>query len=174
MRLTLLAFLGLVAACLLAVGTASADTGTFSGSITPTACGPMHPITVVAGETTITAAANMDVAANDITLELYDPSGALKAHGDTATSPESVVYQSENLATGVWHVQVCPFSGGVIAAPYSYNGTFSTSNAPVANVTPPGSGGGAPGGTPTPTYVAASSSSAPRPWSTPSGPRVSR
>src|SRR5215208_7053783 len=154
MRLTMLAFLGVVAAFLHAVGTASADTGTFSGSITPTACGPMHPITVVAGETTINVAANMDVAANDITLELYDPTGALKAHGDTGTSPEAVVYQSENLATGVWHVQVCPFSGGVIAQPYSYNGTFSTSNAPVVNVTPPGSGGGAPGGTPTPTYVA--------------------
>ena len=154
MRLTLLAFLGLVVACLLAVGTASADSGTFSGSITPTACGPMHAITVVAGETTVTAAANMDVAANDITLELYDPSGALKAHGDTATSPESVVYQSDNLATGIWHVQVCPFSGGLVAQPYSYNGTFSTSNAPVVNATPPGSGGGAPGGTPTPTYVA--------------------
>ena len=154
MGLRLVAFCGAVVACLVAGGTASADSGTFSGSITPTACGPMHPITVVAGETTVTAAANMDVAANDITLELYDPTGALKAHGDTATSPESVVYQSENLATGVWHVQVCPFSGGVIAAPYSYNGTFSTSNAPVANVTPPGSGGGAPGGTPMPTYVA--------------------
>ncbi|MDP9232078.1 MAG: hypothetical protein M3O73_04830 [Actinomycetota bacterium] len=141
-------------AFLVAGGTAGADSGTFSGSITPTACGPLHPITVVAGETTIDAVANMDVAANDITLDLYDPSGALKAHGDTATSPEEVVYQSDNLATGVWHVQVCPFSGGVIASPYSYNGTFSTSSVPVQQVTPPGSTGGGSGGTPIPRYVA--------------------
>ena len=154
MRLRLVALCGVVVAFLVAGGTAGADSGTFSGSITPTACGPLHPITVVAGETTIDAVANMDVAANDITLELYDPSGALKAHGDTATSPEEVVYQSDNLATGVWHVQVCPFSGGVIASPYSYNGTFSTSSVPVQQVTPPGSTGGGSGGTPIPRYVA--------------------
>lgn len=71
MHLRLVAFCGAVVACLVAGGTASADSGTISGSITPTACGPMHPITVVAGETTIDAVANMDVAANDITLELY-------------------------------------------------------------------------------------------------------
>jgi len=154
MRLRLVALCGVVVAFLVAGGTAGADSGTFSGSITPTACGPLHPITVVAGETTIDAVANMDVAANDITLDLYDPSGALKAHGDTATSPEEVVYQSDNLATGVWHVQVCPFSGGVIASPYSYNGAFSTSSVPVQQVTPPGSTGGGSGGTPIPRYVA--------------------
>ncbi len=154
MRLRFFALLGTVVAFLVVGGTAFADSGTFSGSITPTTCGPLHPITVVAGETTIDAVAAMSVAANDITLDLYDPSGALKAHGDAATSPEEVVYQGDNLATGVWHVQVCPFSGGVIAAPYDYNGTFSTSNAPVVNVTAPGSGTGAPGGTPTPKYIA--------------------
>jgi hypothetical protein len=153
MRLTLLAFLGLVAACLLAVGTASADSGTFSGSITPTACGPMHPITVAPGETTITVVATTDVAANDITLELYDPTGALKSHADTLTSPEEILYQSADLTPGVWHTQVCPFSGGVIASPYSYTGIFSTSDAPVTEITP-GSGGGGAGGTPTPRYVA--------------------
>jgi hypothetical protein len=153
MRLRLLPLVGLVATCLFLVGNAGADSGTFSGSITPTACGPMHPITVVAGETTITVAAAATIAANDITLELYDPSGALKAHGDTLTSPEEIVYQSADLTTGVWNAQVCPFSGGVLAAPYSYTGTFSTSNAPVASVTP-GSGTGGAGGTPTPRYVA--------------------
>jgi type 1 fimbria pilin len=106
MRLRLVAFCCAAVAFLVAGGTASADSGTFSGSITPTTCGPMHPITVVAGETTIDAVAAMDVSANDITLDLYDPFGGLKAHGDTATSPEEVVYQSDNLATGVWHVQV--------------------------------------------------------------------
>ena len=51
-------------------------------------------------------------------------------------------------------MQVCPFSGGVIASPYSYNGTFSTSSVPVQQVTPPGSTGGGSGGTPIPKYVA--------------------
>jgi hypothetical protein len=31
------------------------------------------------------------VPANDITIELYDPRGALEAHGDTAPSPEQFV-----------------------------------------------------------------------------------
>ena len=88
MRLRLVALCGVVVAFLVAGGTAGADSGTFSGSITPTACGPLHPITVVAGETTIDAVANMDVAANDITLDLYDPSGALKAHGDRQPAPK--------------------------------------------------------------------------------------
>ena len=97
MRLRLPALAGLLTAFLLVVGTAAADSGTFSGSITPTDCGPLHPITVAPGDTTIVAAAAATVSANDITLELYDPSGALKVHGDTATSPETVRYQSPDL-----------------------------------------------------------------------------
>jgi hypothetical protein len=154
MRLRLLALAGLLAGFLVAVGTAAADSGTFSGSITPTDCGPLHPISVAAGDTTIVAAAAATVSANDITLELYDPSGALKVHGDGATSPETVRYQSPDLQDGTWNVQVCPFSGGVIAAPYTYTGTYATSNVPVTQVeTTPGSGTGGAGGTPTPTYV---------------------
>jgi type 1 fimbria pilin len=90
MPLRLPALAGLLAAFLLVVGSATADSGTFSGSITPTSCGPMQPITVAPGDTTIVAAAAETISANDITLELYDPSGALTVHGDTATSPESV------------------------------------------------------------------------------------
>src|SRR5919201_3242857 len=152
MRLRFLALLGVAGAFLVTSGTAFADSGTFSGSITPTACGPMHPITVAAGETTIDAVATATVAANDITLDLYDPSGALKAHGDTLTSPEEIVYQSPDLTPGVWHVQVCPFVGGVLASPYTYTGTYATSDAPVVPGVP-GSGGGGSGGTPTPRYV---------------------
>jgi hypothetical protein len=152
MRLRLLALAGVAAAFLVASGTAGADSGTFSGSITPTACGPLQPITVAPGETTITAAATATVAANDITLDLYDPGGALKSHGDTLTSPEEIVYQSADLTPGVWNVQVCPFAGGVIAQPYTYTGTYATSDVPVVDGVP-GSGGGGGGGTPTPRYV---------------------
>src|SRR5436190_16248251 len=114
MLLRLVSLCGLVAVCLFAaVGSAGADSGTISGSITPTACGPLHPITVAPGETTIDVVANMDVAANDITLELFDPAGNHKAHADSLTSPEEVVYQDDNLEPGVWSTQVCPFQGGV-------------------------------------------------------------
>ncbi len=123
-------------------GSALADSGTFSGTITPSSCGPLHLINVAAGETTIDVVATADVAANDITLDLYSPSGTLVAHGDTLTSPEEIHYASENLAPGVWNAQVCPFTGGVIVEPATYTGTWTTSSAPVVGV--PGS---TPGGT---------------------------
>ena len=112
MSLRLLALAGLLAAFLVAVGTAAADSGTFSGTITPTDCGPLQPVNVAPGDTTIVGAAAMTISANDIRLELYDPSGTLKVDGDTATSPETVRYQSPNLQAGTWNLQVCPFSGG--------------------------------------------------------------
>ena len=46
MHLRTLLSCALVAAVALLAGSARADTGTFSGSITPTDCGPMHPINV--------------------------------------------------------------------------------------------------------------------------------
>src|ERR1051325_9483673 len=81
-----------VLACGVFAGVARAGVGTFSGAITPTDCGPMHDVTVAQGDTTIDAVAAEYVSANDITLDLYSPSGALLVHGDTLTSPESVHY----------------------------------------------------------------------------------
>jgi hypothetical protein len=135
----------------LLTGSARADTGTFSGSITPTACGAMHPINVVAGETTIDVTAAMTVSANDIKLELYDPTGKQIVDKDTLTSPEAIHYASADLAPGTYNTQVCPFSGGVIAEPYTYTGTFATSNTPVVGV--PGSTDGGAGATTAPRYV---------------------
>jgi hypothetical protein len=149
-----LALAAVIAAFLVTGGAAVAATGTFSGSITPTDCGPMHPFSVGTGETTIAVAAAATVSANDITIDLYDPSGTLKAHGDAATSPEQIVYQSPTLPAGTWNAQVCPFAGGVVAAPYTYTGSYTTSNVPVTQVqVTPGSGQGGNTGTPTPTYV---------------------
>ena len=106
------------------VGAATATgTGTFSGAITPTSCGPMHDISVVQGDTTIDAVAAEDVSANDITLDLYSPSGALLVHGDTLTSPESVHYARADLSPGTYRLQVCPFQGGVVTSPYDYAGS---------------------------------------------------
>ena len=64
MRLRLLALAGVLAAFLVVIGTAAADSGTFSGSITPTDCGPLHPVTVAPGDTTVVAMAAETVSAN--------------------------------------------------------------------------------------------------------------
>ena len=83
-------------------GAAFADSGTFSGSVSGTTCGPKQPIQVTAGETTIHVVATADVAANDITLELFDPVGTQVAHGDTITSPEELTYSS--VQPHAWHL----------------------------------------------------------------------
>jgi hypothetical protein len=124
------------------VGAATATgTGTFSGAITPTSCGPMHDVSVVQGDTTIDAVAAEDVSANDITLDLYGPSGALLVHGDTLTSPESVHYAQADLAPGTYQLQVCPFPGGVVSAPYDYAGSWSVTNGPPVGVPSSDAGG---------------------------------
>ena len=131
-----------VALLTLFAGAAGATgTGTFSGAITPTACGPMHDLTVAQGDTTIDAVAAEYVSANDITLDLYSPSGALLVHGDTLTSPESVHYARPDLAPGTYHLQVCPFQGGTVTAPYDYSGSWSVTNGPPVGVPPSDAGG---------------------------------
>jgi hypothetical protein len=94
----------------------------------------MQPIQVASGETTITVVANADVAANDITVELFDPSGHHVAHGDTLTSPEEVVYSQASLTPGTWKTQVCPFQGGLVTNPATYHGTWATSSNPPVGV----------------------------------------
>src|SRR5690349_2864599 len=140
---TVLAVLTVLAFGALA-GMAHAGTGTFGGAVTPTDCGPMHDVTVASGDTTIDAVAAEYVPANDIPPDPYDPSGTLVVHGDTATSPESVHYANAALTPGTWHVQVCPFPGGLATTPYDYTGSWTTSNIP-APTTVPGSGQGGTG-----------------------------
>jgi hypothetical protein len=127
---------GILAAALLTLfaGAAGATgTGTFSGAITPTTCGPMHDVPVVQGDTTIDAVAAEYVSANDITFDLYSPSGTVLVHGDTLTSPESVHYASANLAPGTYHLQVCPF-GGTYVQPYDYSGSWVVTNGPPVGI----------------------------------------
>src|SRR5256885_6719223 len=121
--------------------------GTFSGAITPTSCGPMYDVPVVQGDTTIDAVAAEYVSANDIKLELYSPTGRLLIDGDTLTSPESVHYAPENLPTGTYHLQVCPFQGGLVAEPYDYTGSYTVTNGPPVDI--PGSDLGGEVGPPT-------------------------
>lgn len=125
--------------------------GSYSGSFTATTCGPLHDVPVASGDTGIVATAAATVTANDITLDLYDPSGALLAHGDSATSPETVHYSSDALAPGTYRVQVCPFAGALIVDPTTYTGTYTTTTGPAAGV--PGSTTGDAGTVPTPKRV---------------------
>jgi hypothetical protein len=151
MRLRLAVACAALVALSLAGSSARADSGTFSGSFVPPACGPLHPITVVPGDTTIDVLATATVPANDITLELYDPQGNHVAHADTATSPEEIHYASASLAAGVYETQVCPFDAGV-TAPFTYTGAYATSAGPAVGV--PGSTTGGTGATPAPKYTA--------------------
>ena len=140
---------GILATALLALFVGGADataTGTFSGAITPTTCGPMHDVPVVAGDTTIDAVAAAYVSSNDIMLDLYDPNGKLLVHGDTLTSPESLHYASDHLAAGTYHLQVCPF-GGTYIQPYDYTGSYAVTNGPPVGI--PGSDTGGEVGPPT-------------------------
>jgi len=149
---TIAALAGAVFIITVFAGSAAAvGTGNFSGTITPTSCGPMHDIGVVAGDTTIDVVAAEYVSANDITLDLYDPAGHLVEHGDTLTSPESIHYATPNMVPGTYHVQVCPFQGGVVTAPYDYTGSYAVSNGPPEDV--PGSLPGGEVGPPTITRV---------------------
>ena len=75
MRLRFLALAGVLAAFLVVIGTAAADSGTFSGSITPTDCGPLQPGHRRPRRHDRRRHGGETVSANDITLDLYDPSG---------------------------------------------------------------------------------------------------
>ena len=78
----------------------------------------MHDVTVAPGDTTIDAVAAEYVSANDITLDLYDPSGTLLVHGDTRDEPGvRRTTRTPTLTPGTWHLQVCPFPGGVVTTP---------------------------------------------------------
>lgn len=120
----------LVLGALILVPGALADSGTFSGSLTGSTCGPKQPIQVAAGDTKIDVVAAADVSANDITLELFDPTGSHVKHGDTLTSPEEILLAGDNLKTGTWNAQVCPFPGGLVTDPAGYTGTWATSSGP--------------------------------------------
>lgn len=122
----------LVLGALIFIPGAFADSGTFSGSMTGATCGPKQPIQVAAGDTKIDVVATADVAANDITLELFDPSGNHVKHGDTVTSPEEILFTGDNIQPGTWSAQVCPFPGGLVTDPATYNGTWATSSGPAA------------------------------------------
>ena len=132
-------------ASVLVVGSAGADTATFTGEFPPQpgACGPFHDFSVAAGTTTIDVVATADVPANDIVLNLHQPQGTVVASADTATSPEGVHYVVPPGASTSYSAQVCIAENATeLVPPYTYTVQVTSTNAPVPAVTPPVTGGG--------------------------------
>jgi extracellular elastinolytic metalloproteinase len=112
----------------------------FSGEITPTACGPMHPFELTDGLTqqiVVTAAEAQSV--NDIVIKLWGPGDQLLASGDLGTSPETLTYAPGGaIAQGIYHTQICPFDAPTVPLlpPYNYAGTVVTSDQSGTTATP--------------------------------------
>ena len=120
-------------------GHACAYQGTMTGT-SPGQCGPAHgPYPAPANTKSIDAAANADVATNDIELDLLDSSLNVVTSSDVATSPEAVHYEpTGGIAAGtVFYTQVCPSPApaGPFVAPLSYHGSLAFND--VAGTQPP-------------------------------------
>ena len=112
------------------------NTLTFQGQYTAPACGPRHDFVIGPKTKTIDVVAST-VPVNDIVLKLYY-GGAVVAEQDTGTSPEPIHYATGNdLATGTYQVEVCPFEGQAVLTPSDYAGVVIISEAPVPGTTPP-------------------------------------
>ena len=113
------------------------NTYTFQGQYTAPACGPRHDFVIGPNTRTIDVVAST-VPVNDIVLKLYY-GGRLISEQDTGTSPEPIHYATGNdLATGTYQVEVCPFEGQAILTPSDYAGVVIVSEVPApGTVLPP-------------------------------------
>ncbi|WP_109507567.1 M36 family metallopeptidase [Nocardioides speluncae] len=110
----------------------SSDFVPFNGTMTATACGPKHPFALTDDNTrTIQVTASAVIPTNDIVVKLWSPDGQLLASQDTGTSPEPLLYTSDQLPEGVYSAQVCPFDAPTVPflEPGAYAGTVATSDA---------------------------------------------
>ena len=109
----------------------SSDAYPFTGAITPTTCGPRHAFALTDAKTkSIAVVASELNAANDITVKLFAPDGALLTSMDLATSPEALTYTADSIPAGTYSTQVCPFDApsAPILPPYNYALTVFTSD----------------------------------------------
>ncbi|MGA8847477.1 MAG: M36 family metallopeptidase [Nocardioides sp.] len=112
----------------------------FTGTYTAQACGPRHKFEVSDDATkSIVLIGNALNPANDITLQLNGPDGAVIATSDLLTSPETLTYSPGAIPAGTYSGQVCPFDATAVLPPANYQLTIGTSNESLA-------GGGTPGG----------------------------
>lgn len=107
---------------------AAPSAGQFSGTTGPAgACGPRHPVEVAAGTKSIDVVASAVVPADDIVLNLLDPSGETVASTDTLFSPEAVHYApGTDLDAGTYSIEVCPYEAD--AQPFEYGGVYATND----------------------------------------------
>lgn len=111
------------------------NTYTFQGQYTAPACGPRHDFVIGPNTRTIDIVAST-VPVNDIVLKLYY-GGQVVSQQDTGTSPEPIHYGTGNdLATGTYQVEVCPFQGQAVLTPSDYAGVIIVSQAPLPGITP--------------------------------------
>ena len=111
--------------------------GEFTGAYTPTACGPEHPIDVDADTESIYLFATAVVPANDIVVNILRNGEVVGGPGDTGTSPEVSTYDgvAGDPAGSVYEAQVCPFdAASQVAPPYTYAGSYVTSNVAASGV----------------------------------------
>ena len=109
----------------------SSDAFPFSGSVTPSQCGPKHAFQLTNGATrSIVAVAAMVNSADDITVKLFAPDGQLLVTGDLGTSPETASYSAADIPAGTYKAQVCPFDSPTtpLLPPYNYALTVTTSD----------------------------------------------
>ena len=152
-RLALAALVVLVpVATLFVTGAALSDTTTqpFTGQVTDTSCGTND--FAVPSNVTIDVTVTADVVTNDIEVSLVH-NGAVVASTDAGVGQENIAYQP--IEPGTYTVQVCKSSAPLgpflpPGGPYTYTGTFTTTDLPVPVV--PGSSQGTNGVHPIPAY----------------------
>ncbi|WP_107705533.1 M36 family metallopeptidase [Nocardioides allogilvus] len=81
----------------------------FTGSFTAIACGPKHAFELTDDATKSINALAAALPVDDVTVKLFDPSGALLVDQDLLTSPELMTYSADSIPAGTYTIQVCPF-----------------------------------------------------------------
>ena len=120
----------------------SNDAFQFQGAITATECGPKHQFELKDANTRqIVATAAEAVTTNDITVKIFDPSGAVLVTSDTATSPEVATYTAASIPAGIYAMQVCPFEDPDVpflgVGDYAAGVTTSDTGAPTTSLGQP-------------------------------------
>ncbi|MEO5852007.1 MAG: M36 family metallopeptidase [Nocardioides sp.] len=103
----------------------------FSGTITPTACGPQHPFELTDDKTRQINAVAAAAPVDDVTVKFFGPGGTLLTEQDLLTSPEVASYAADSIPAGTYTVQVCPFdAASVVVGAYTLTLTTSDTAAP--------------------------------------------
>jgi extracellular elastinolytic metalloproteinase len=110
----------------------SQSNNTFTGTFTPSGCGPAVPAgTVDAATKQIILAATSTVPSNDIAIKLVFQGNTVATSDDTGVGQEELTYApSGGVPAGDYFAQVCPSAApaGPFVAPYTASGAFISSD----------------------------------------------